>query len=165
MTRPLVAFTHKPDVQLPREMIGRMNRIGAAFRQATGRALHVTSGTRNANGQANAMYNNLRKNQTASYDNKAAFNEIKQAYDNGVGAGHNSAQIKRDMTRVIQSQIDRGIFISCHLAGCAADIRTRDEPGYPAMTDRERRILQQIVEDQEHGGMIREGDHIHLQFL
>ena len=117
-----------------------------------------------ANAGPSALPDNLRKNQTASYDNKAAFNEIKQAYDNGVGAGHNSDRIKRDMTRVIQSQIDRGIFISCHLPGRAADIRTKPQTGYPAMTDRERRILRQIVEDQEHGGMIREGDHIHLQF-
>jgi hypothetical protein len=68
------------------------------------------------------------------------------------------------MNRVIQSQIDRGILISLHLPGRATDIQTDPREGRSAMTDRERRILQQIVEDQEHGGMIREGDHIHLQF-
>jgi hypothetical protein len=152
------AFTHEPKVQISPEMNGRLSRIGTAFKQATGKTLNVWSGTRSAAGQARAMYDNFKKRRNKeTYKNEAAFNEIRQAYDNGMEAGHNPDQIISDMSRVIQSQINQGIFISRHMLERGADIN-------PDMNERDKRILEQIVRDQERGSMLDADNHLHLQF-
>jgi hypothetical protein len=161
-----VAFTYKPDVRISPEMNGRLSRIGAAFKQATGKTLHVHSGIRSAAEQAEAMYNNFKGGHNKEqYKNQEAFKKIREAYDKGVRQADDNRvtgkdkdnKIIGDMTRVIQSQVDSGIFISRHMLERGADMN-------PKMNERDKAILKQIVEGQERGKMDDAGNHLHLQF-
>ncbi|MCK1386855.1 hypothetical protein [Bradyrhizobium sp. 21] len=142
-------------------MTARMNRIGTAYTARTGRMLFVTSGTRGPAEQARAMFDRFSRNAPGPhYSNQHAFNQIRRAYDAGRNAGHSNQQIVQEMTGVIQTQVDGGAFISRHMQDGGVDIRTR----LGAMTTADQQVLRDIVVNQEHGEMLPEDDHIHLQF-
>jgi hypothetical protein len=122
--------------------------------------MRVTSGTRNAGAQARAMYDKFAAGASGSdYANQQAMRQIRQAYRDGMANGQTRDQIIANMTAVIENQVNRGIYISPHMTGRGADIRTRD------LSPDERQRLEQIVRD-EGGTPLPEGrpPHLHIQF-
>jgi hypothetical protein len=132
--------------------------IAANFTRLTGKRLFITSGVRNARGQAAAMYDKFRAGSNGSdYANQPALREIRQTYLRDVDRRSRS-EVIHAMTEVIARQIQRGVFISRHLSGRAFDIRSVD------ISAPDRAALDRIVHEQG-GQLLPEGHppHIHIQ--
>jgi hypothetical protein len=136
-----------------------LHRIAGEFHRRTGRGIVVTSGTRSAEEQADAMYEKIRLGQrlTSLYRDTAAATEIQSAYRTNRRAGRNACV--RAMAAVINAQVGRGLFISRHLSSGAVDVRSRD------MSRRERRIFASIVAQYPAIELLDEGvpPHFHLE--
>jgi hypothetical protein len=149
-----------PGVTLADKVAARLEQIDRAFARRTREHLVVTSGTRDANRQARAMYTRLKlgADLLRLYRNKAAVQEIKQAYQ--AGAGKPPEAIVAAMQAVLQGQIDRGVFVSAHLRAGAVDIRNR------TMTAAQKRAF--VDSAAEVGGVLvleeSKPAHYHLQF-
>lgn len=146
-------------VVLGRAMRPVIARIAEEFHQRTGRGIVITSGTRSAREQAEAMYAKIRLGQrlTRLYLDYDAASEIQSAYRANRRRGR--ARCVRAMARVIEAQVERGCFISRHLRASAADVRSRD------MTRRQRRVFEQVVARFDRVSILAEGTppHFHLQ--
>lgn len=149
-----------PGVALPDEIATRLSQIDRAFAHRTQAHLVVTSGTRDANRQARAMYTRLKlgADLLQIYRNKAAVQEIKQAYQ--AGAGKRPDEVVAAMQDVIQGQIERGVFISAHLRAGAVDIRNR------TMSPALKRAFLDSIADVGGVQVLEESKpaHYHLQF-
>lgn len=115
-----------PDVILAEPVAEKVAEIDEAYARRTGKHITVTSGTRDTTRQAKAMFKMLRLGGDPErlYRNKTAAREIKQAYNQNTGKP--SDEIITAMIKVLDSQINRGIYISAHLRAGAVDIRNRD---------------------------------------
>lgn len=121
----------------------KIARVADAYFRRTGRELIVTSGTRDAARQADAMHELFRlgADVMSLYKNKSAAREIQQAYVQGRSAGRSRGAVVARMADVIRRQIARGVFISAHLRAGAVDIRSRD------MTGAQKRAFLDAVDD------------------
>lgn len=141
-----------PGVRLGEGMPALLDALGAKWQAATGRTLFVTSGVRSAREQARAMLTKLRaggRSQLSIYRNRAAADEVGDAWERGGG--------EEELTAVIQGQVDRGVLLSAHLGGRAVDLRTRD------LSPADRQQLQRLAA--EHGRSLYESTppHLHLE--
>jgi len=154
-------FTMLPGVTLPAVVKEKMTRLADIYWRRTGKALVVTSGTRDAASQAEAMHELFRlgADVTSLYRNKMALGEIKRAYDEARSSARPTSAVIAAMTEVIRRQMDRGIFISAHLRAGAVDIRNRD------MTTSEKRALIEAVGEVDGVTALEESrpPHYHLQ--
>jgi hypothetical protein len=101
------------------------------------------------------------------YANQGALREIKDKYDqalqDGQKQGLKGADLKafvvKQMTDVIQGQVDHGILISKHLTGNGADIRTIN------LTQQQKNALEEAAR-QAGGKTHPEGhpEHLHVEF-
>jgi hypothetical protein len=152
-------FTLEPGVELSPAMRSVVTRIASDFFRRTGRGIVVTSGTRSAREQAAAMYEKMRLGQrlTGLYQDRGAAAEIQSAYRASQRRGRGPCIDA--MTRVIEAQVRRGVYISRHLRAGAVDVRSRD------MSRRHRRIFQEVVRGFSEVSMLYEGTppHFHLQ--
>jgi hypothetical protein len=102
----------------------RLKTIKIVYKRRTRKSLVITSLGRTPAQQAHAMLGLIKRHGDEYvrnlYLNKPAVNEILTAYLENLG---NPQQAEREMTRVIEAQIARDVFISKHLRGLAADIR------------------------------------------
>tara|TARA_Y100000296_G_C5039478_1_gene189073 strand:- start:126 stop:599 length:474 start_codon:yes stop_codon:yes gene_type:complete len=131
--------------QLSGQMMSFLNRVSLR----AGVPLVVTSGNRRAADQASAMLYKL--------NHKGGAAELRSLYRrNGDLVEELLAAPQDDWTEVIQGQIDRGRYLSSHLTGRAADLRSRDWKG-----DQRSRIERAIRE--EGGRPVFEGDHLHVE--
>lgn len=153
------AYTTESGVRLAPTMERTVAQLATEFRRRTGRGFHVTSGTRSADEQAEAMYDKIRHGTrlTRLYRDFGAASEIQSAYRRHRRRGRR--RCVSQMARVIRAQIGRGCFISRHLRASAVDIRSRD------MSRRERRIFRQVVASHGQVSLLEEGrpPHFHLQ--
>ena len=105
--------------------VERKDMLARKYRNKAGSDLYFTSGQRSARKQAHAIWSNLRLYGIGYvirlYRSGPAIREIVHAYKvNGGSRGSVSA-----MTRVIESQVRRGVFISNHMRWRAVDVRSR----------------------------------------
>lgn len=153
------AYVADRGVSLGPEIADAIDRIAIEFHRRTGRDIYVTSGTRSADQQAQAMYDKLRFGQrlTRLYRDYRAASEIQRAYRRHRRSGRRACV--GAMARVIRTQMGRGRFISRHLRASAADVRSRD------MTRRQRRIFRDVVRAVGGVRLLEEGTppHFHLQ--
>lgn len=152
-------FTLDDGVRLGPQMQPVIDRIADEFHRRTGHTLHVTSGTRSPNEQADAMYDKIALGQrlTQLYRDFDAASEIQHAYRAHRREGR--ARCVSAMAQVITRQVRRGCLISRHLSAAAADVRSR------GMSRRERGIFVQIVSQVRGVTLLEEGTppHFHLQ--
>ena len=155
---PFAKLKEGSNIRLSPMVVEKLTKIAADYYAATGKTLTITDGNRTALEQAYMMIRQIRKGELGLYTQKQAAAEVKKAYDAGMGARKSDDQIAQDIAKVIQNQIDsQGIFISRHLRNRGADIRSRD------MTAKERIAFNQAAK--KYGvEVLKEGDHIHLQF-
>lgn len=154
------SYTTNPEVVLSARVADVVRRIDEEYSRRTNTHLHVTSGTRTARSQAEAMYVKLNGGDSlAVYANQAAVTEIRTAYRNGTAARRSRDQTISDMEAVITSQIGRGVFISGHLRAGAVDLRSRD------MSQSQQTSLREAVTTVGNVIMIyeRTPPHFHLQ--
>ncbi|MES2522660.1 MAG: hypothetical protein V4617_08190 [Gemmatimonadota bacterium] len=118
------------DAQVPLQIERAVHDIAEEFYRQTRERLHVTSGSRTPEKQAEAMYVKLELGDDilSLYRNRTAATAIKAAYDAGKAAAKSRLVIQQDMTAVIAQQVAGGVFISRHLDHGAVDIRTREIP-------------------------------------
>lgn len=153
------SYTCEPDVVLGPEMQSTVERIASEFHRRTGRRLHVTSGTRTPDEQADAMFEKLARGErlTTLYRDFEAASEIQAAYRRHRRAGRRVAV--REMARVIRAQIERGCFISRHLTANAVDVRSR------SLSRRDQQVFRDVVAAIGEVELLQEGvpPHFHLQ--
>ena len=153
-------FTMDPGVVLSGPLRGAVAQLALAFREAAGRSFHVTSGTRTALEQAQAMFDKLASggSLTGLYRDYDAARQIEQAYQRSRRGGR--VRCVAAMARVLGGQIARGLYISRHLHAGAVDIRSRD------MNSRERRTFNRVAVRQRGVRVLEEGrpPHFHLEF-
>lgn len=153
-------FTMEPDVVLSPALRNTVAQLAVAFRAASGRTFHVTSGVRTPLEQAEAMFDKLANGAslTGLYRDYEAARQIEQAYQRARRSGR--VRCVAAMTRVLTSQIARGLYISRHLYSGAVDVRSRD------MTPRERRTFRTVATRQRGVRVLEEGrpPHFHLEF-
>ncbi len=148
-----------PGVMLPAKIAAKLEQIDREYARRTREHLVITSGTRDANRQARAMFTKLRLGEDLLklYRNKAAILEIKKAYK--ARSGKPPEQVVAAMEAVIQDQIDRGIYVSAHLRRGAVDVRNR------TMSPKEKRAF--LESTAEVGGVLVIEEttpaHYHLQ--
>ncbi|WP_437570179.1 hypothetical protein [Sorangium sp. So ce542] len=148
-----------PGVTLPAPIAAKLERIDRNYARRTREHLVITSGTRDANRQARAMFTKLRLGEDLLklYRNKAAVQEITKAYR--ASSGKPPEQVVDAMEAVIQDQIDRGIYVSAHLRRGAVDVRNR------TMSPKEKRAF--LESASEVGGVLVIEEttpaHYHLQ--
>lgn len=151
-------------IRMPPSLEPILAKIAKDFFFATGETLVVTSGTRTAAEQAQAMKHNLetqgRQHMLGLYKEQDVLNEILNAYDS---AEKTSEARLKAMTAAITAQMSRHVFISLHLTGGGIDLRW---PGGGRQTPSGMK-LRSMVEDRKHqiGDIypIDEGDHLHIQ--
>lgn len=154
---PFAKLKDGSNIRLSPFVVEKLTKIAADYHAATGKSITVTDGNRTALEQAYLMIPQIEKGKFHIYSNKSAANEVKKVYDAGIAGKKPKAHIVKDIEKVIQAQVDRGIYLSRHLRDKGADIRFSD------MTSAERKVFSQIVI--KHGGdPLIEDDHFHLQF-
>ncbi len=120
-------YTLKSGVTLTAAVKAKVKKIADAYHAATKKKITVTSGTRSASSQAEAMYGKLAAGDKLTvYKDQVSAKEIKKAYDDGKAAKKTKAEIVKSMTTVIEEQIKKGKYISKHLKAGAVDVRSRD---------------------------------------
>ncbi|MGK4008779.1 hypothetical protein WMF31_39605 [Sorangium sp. So ce1036] len=149
-----------PGVTLPAKIAAKLEKIDRGYaRRTRGEHLVITSGTRDANRQARAMFTKLKLGEDLLqlYRNKAAAREITRAYQ--ANARKPPEQVVEAMEAVIRDQIDRGIYISAHLRKGAVDVRNR------TMSSREKRAFLESAAEVGGVRVIAEATppHYHLQ--
>ncbi len=154
-------FEALPDVTLSTRIEEKLNSIGATYEKRTGRTFVVTSGTRDAESQAEAIYDKLSLGEDILklYKDKAAALELKRAYETGRSKDKSRAATVLAITEAIRAQMRRGVYISAHLKAGAADVRTS------TMTIAERRAFVDVARA-AGGVMVLEETvppHFHLQ--
>jgi len=157
---PDAPFTMEPDVVLSPALRSTVAQLAVAFRAATGRTFHVTSGVRTPFEQAEAMFDKLASGGTLTglYRDYEAAHQVELAYQRARRGGR--ARCVAAMTRVLLAQIARGLYISRHLYSGAVDVRSRD------MSARERRTFRTVATRQRGVRLLEEGrpPHFHLEF-
>lgn len=131
----------------------RLQTLADRYFQQTGQNLHITSGYRPPARQASAMYDLIRANGTNYvqnlYANQGAVSEILSAYRNNSGS---RTEAVAAMTRAIEGQVGRGVYISDHLRSRALDVSP----------DANFNVLRNIVREMG-GSILNEGNHFHLE--
>ena len=117
----------KAGVNLSSTVKIKVKKIADAYHGATQKKITITSGTRSAASQAEAMYGKLAGgDQLTVYKDQVSAKEIKKAYDDGTAAKKSKADIVAAMKAVIETQIQKGKYISKHLRAGAVDVRSKD---------------------------------------
>lgn len=105
---------------------GRLYLLRRKYARRTHSQLVITSFGRDANGQARAISQNLRifgvRYVIRQYHGSAAIREILRAYR---ANRRSPRRAQAQMASVIQEQMSRGVYVSKHLRGLAADIRSK----------------------------------------
>jgi hypothetical protein len=120
-------YTLLADVALSSHVEAKVARIARGYFTRTGKILVVTSGTRDAERQAEAMHAVLQHggDLQRTYRNKGAAREIEQAHAEAAASGRPAHEVVAVMATVIRDQMARGVFLSAHLRAGAVDVRSR----------------------------------------
>ncbi|MEZ4433253.1 MAG: N-acetylmuramoyl-L-alanine amidase [bacterium] len=149
-------YSLKHGVTLEPGVEAEVDEVADAFFAQSGRDIVITSNMRTPMQQADAMYPKFSSGEVwRLYRNRNLLNEINAAYVNA--RGQPKTVVVDAMTRVIQSQVERGAYISRHLKAGAIDVRSK------TLSAREIEIFMRVVREQGHH-VIKEGDHLHLEF-
>ncbi|AIE84146.1 Very large tegument protein [Fimbriimonas ginsengisoli Gsoil 348] len=123
-----IPYHVQPGIKMVPHIEQKVAEIAQKQFQLSGRQIVITSGTRTASSQAEAMRDKLAlgDNVVRLYKNKKAAASIVHAYKEAKHEGASDDQVAEHMAQVIQSQVDKGVYISSHLKSGAVDIRTKD---------------------------------------
>jgi hypothetical protein len=136
-----VPYTMNSGVKMPLKVETKVAQLAQATRNRIGKKITITSGTRDAARQAEAMRVkiSLGENLLHLYANKSAVNEVLHAYRQAKVSGQGKVGVTNAMAQVIEGQVERGVYLSNHLKQGAVDIRSRD------LSHRDKTALLQAV--------------------
>ena len=119
-------YTLKSGVVLQAISKAKVKKIADDYFAQTKKDIVVTSGTRSAQSQAEAMYIKFSQGGSFSiYKHASAAKEIYNIYKSA-SSGSSKSQIVADMELKITEQMTKQIYISKHLKAGAIDVRSRD---------------------------------------
>lgn len=154
-------FEVLPDVTLSTKVTDKLEQLATRYETRTGKKFVVTSGTRDPEDQAEAIYDKLVLGDDILrlYRDKSAAQELKRIYATARGANKPRAATLVELASAIRGQMKRGIFISAHLRAGAADVRSHD------MTVSEKRVFVDAVNQVGGLRVLHETTppHFHLQ--
>lgn len=147
------------DARLTPEAKAFVAKIDQDFFLRTGKRLHVNSGTRGPEAQAEAMFGKP-VGTWRVYTDQTTVAEIRGAYERSRAAEADRAGQAKAMADVIRQQMAQGRYISNHLVFHAVDIRTFD------FSPSERNVLKEASRRQGAKTILYEGTppHLHVQF-
>lgn len=117
----------------------KVKKIADDYHAQTSKDIVVTSGTRSAASQADAMYTKfLQGGSYTIYKNHTAAKEVFDIYSNAA-TGTDKNKVITDMETKITEQIGNQNYLSKHLKSGAVDIRSRD------MTKDEKETFKKIA--------------------
>jgi len=120
-------YTLKAGVIVSTDIKAKIKKIADKYYKSTSKEIVITSGTRESQSQAAAMYGKLSGGDALSiYKDQTSAKAIKKAYDDAVTAKKNKTQTISAIKMVIDEQIKKGTYISKHLKKGAIDVRSRD---------------------------------------
>ena len=150
-----------PEVSLSPEVESKLARIAEAYFRRTGKPLVLTSGTRDAERQAQAMYEVLRLGGdiVRLYRNKVAARELKRTYDLARLQSRSPGETVEALAAALRAQMERGVYVSAHLRAGAVDVRSYD------MSPADRRAFVDGAREVGGAEVIEESapPHFHLQ--
>ena len=127
-------------VVLPNDLRKVVGAVADKYFARTKKGFVVTSGLRTPASQAAAMYAKLAKGDTlAIYKDQRSAGEVGDAFRAGRASGLLREAIIASLVKVIRRQVTEGRFLSLHLTGRAADVRSVD------MTPGEQDAFKQAV--------------------
>lgn len=149
-------------VEVPTAIAPRLAELAAAFREATGKPLVITDGTRRPEVQAALMLRNLERgdNIVRLYANKSAAQAVAAAYAQSRGSAR--TEVLAALTRVIAGQVAAGDYVSKHLREGAVDVRCVD------LDKGERATLKKLARARKIAVVDESGTktpHFHLNFV
>lgn len=114
-------------VKLKSKSRSRLLNIAKRYHEATGKKLLITGGDRTPHRQAELMYRMLAKGNDLLklYTQVRLVLELTHIYEAGKEKKRGARNIIRDMGKAIKKQVERGQYVSHHLAFTAADVRSR----------------------------------------
>ena len=152
----------RPGVVVPSPVAARLQRIAGRTFRDTGRTIVITSGVRDAQGQAAAMYGKLVRGSDIRrvYHDKKAAADIRSAFLSGRRQKLGRDRIIASMAEIIRAQLERGVVISRHLRAGAVDVRTI------GLSRRDKQRLRAAIRADGRVRMLEERHppHIHLSF-
>ncbi len=147
-------------VDLSMDLKKKVKDVADAYHKSTKKKIVITSGTRTAKSQADAMYTKLQQGDDLKiYADQNAAGKIKKIYENGVKVKKGKDVIISEMEKEIDSQIAEGVYISKHLKKGAIDVRSRD------MTFKEKESFKEAAKGVADTVILETTPpHFHLQF-
>lgn len=120
-------YTTAGAVSLAPEVARRIAEVADTFHRQTNKQLVLTSGTRDAARQADAMVEAMRlgADVVRLYRDKGAAREIREAFDGARAERLAPRDVVARVEATIRDQIARGTYVSAHLRAGAVDVRSR----------------------------------------
>ncbi len=150
-------YTVKPGVTLKPDA----QAFVAAVATEVDKALVVTSGYRDPDKQAAAMYTKFKVGGSYHiYRQTLPAKAVYDAYVSGMSSGSSKAQVVEDMAAILRKQVSNHIYLSRHMRATAVDFRTFN------LTRLEKQQLEKACKKHGASVVIDEGHppHLHVQF-
>jgi len=160
--RPKPTWKQAPGIEITAELRPHIEAVARLYFEKTRRPLEITSGYRSPRRQAEAMYVKLAVGGSlALYKRQDLTRPLLDAYRQGRKKRWKKDRIVAAMADVLQSQVDRGQFLSRHMRGLAFDVRST------GMSARQRQALLAAVREVGQMRIIHERrpPHYHIEVI
>lgn len=160
--RPKPTWKQAPGIEITAELRPHIEAVARIYFEKTRRPLEITSGYRSPRRQAEAMYVKLAVGGSlALYKRQDLTRPLLDAYRQGRKKRWKKDRIVTAMAEVLQSQVDRGQYLSRHMRGLAFDVRST------GMSSRQRQALLAAVREVGQMRIIHERrpPHYHIEVI
>lgn len=160
--RPKPTWRQAPGIEITPELRPHIEAVARIYFEKTRRPLEITSGYRSPRRQAEAMYVKLAVGGSlALYKRQDLTRPLLDAYRQGRKKRWKKDRIVAAMAEVLQSQVDRGQYLSRHMRGLAFDVRST------GMSARQRQALLAAVREVGRMRIIHERrpPHYHIEVI
>ncbi|HRE87657.1 MAG TPA: hypothetical protein PK095_00840 [Myxococcota bacterium] len=160
--RPRPTWRQAPGIEIKAELRPHIEAVARIYFEKTRRPLEITSGYRSPRRQAEAMYVKLAVGGSlALYKRQDLTRPLLDAYRQGRKKRWKKDRIVAAMAEVLQSQVERGQYLSRHMRGLAFDVRST------GMSAKQRQALLAAVREVGQMRIIRERrpPHYHIEVI
>lgn len=160
--RPKPTWKKAPGIEITAELRPHIEAVARIYFEKTRRPLEITSGYRSPRRQAEAMYVKLAVGGSlALYKRQDLTRPLLDAYRQGRKKRWKKDRIVAAMAEVLQSQVERGQYLSRHMRGLAFDVRST------GMSSRQRQALLAAVREVGQMRIIHERrpPHYHIEVI
>lgn len=145
------------DIELNSFLEDKLKSISDDYYEVTGKEITVTDGIRQPEDQAREMIQTIEEGNFEKIYTKPSANEVIETYKSGKENGDSDSQIEQNITNLIIQQREEDLTLYKHVSGKGFDLRSNN------LNDDQREAIEEAVK--KNGGIVvKEGDHIHVQF-